>query len=127
MRNGQKYDGAHKFDYARREVYVDGPGGKRYRLDGYVHNREIVSRKLVQLARVKLETALRYVREIPKKYLPGRLISKVPSSGPLAGEELRGEMYLEVPVQTEPVPPAVLKEAATRDVAIRDVTGREYH
>jgi hypothetical protein len=128
MRNGQKYDAAHKFDYERREVYIDRPGGGNpYRLDGYIHGREIVSRKLVQFARVTLKTAFGYLKEVPKKYLPGRFISKVPSNGPLAGKPLDGKMYLEVPVQTEPVPRAVLEKAAELKVIIRDVMGKEYN
>jgi hypothetical protein len=127
LRRGQAYDAAHKFDYEHREVVLKPRGGGRPRLDGYKPGQAIVSRKETQLAQVTLKSALQYVREVPKKYAPRTPIAKVKSNKGIKDTYLRGQMYLEVPVQIEPVPRAVLDEAQRLDVIIRDVTGREYH
>jgi len=125
---GSAYDRAHRFGYTYREVYVDQPNGTRARLDGYTPEGggEIVSRKFTQLADVQPATAFGYLRELATKFQPGYRISNVPSSGRLAGQLLRGRQILEVPVQTRPVPRAVLKLAKKLGVFIRDVAGRIY-
>ena len=86
----------------------------------------IVSRKFTQLADVQEETALGYVRKLATKYQPGYRIANVPSSGPLAGQPLAGQQYLEVPIQLRPIPRAVLDLARRLQITIRDVTGRIY-
>lgn len=53
-------------------------------------------------------------------------VANVPSSGPLAGQLLQGQYILEVPVQTNPVPQAVLDAANKAGVLIRDVNGTIY-
>lgn len=40
---------------------------------------------------------------------------------------LEGELILEVPVQTKPVPQAILDEANKRGIIIRDITGKVYN
>jgi hypothetical protein len=130
MKGGRAYDRLNRFNYPYRELLIDQPDGSRARLDAYdpagVGAGEIVSRKLTQLADVQEETALGYVRELAAKYQRGYRIANVPSSGPLAGQELRGQQFLEVPVQLKPIPRAVLDLAKRLKIIIRDVSGRIY-
>ena len=55
-------------------------------------------------------------------------IANVPTNqaSGLAGQRLQGQLFLEVPVQTGPVPPGVLDAAAKAGVVIRDITGTVY-
>jgi RHS repeat-associated protein len=116
---------ANKFDF--NEIYVENPAGGKYRLDSYnPASGEIVSRKGTQFANVEVRTGVEYVREAARKYSPGTKIANVPTSGSLAGQELRGSLYLEVPIQVNPIPKKVLDAAAKSRVIIRDVSGREY-
>jgi hypothetical protein len=128
MRGGRAYDRLGRFDYPYRELLIEQPDGSRARLDAYnpLGGGQIVSRKFTQLADVQEQTALGYVRELADKYQRGFRIASVPSSGPLAGQELRGQQFLEVPVQLRPVPKAVLDLAKRLKIKIRDVAGRIY-
>ncbi len=71
-----------------------------------------------------------YLQSLPQKYPPGEIIADTPSNREkyphLVGQPLRGDMILEVPVQTAPVPPAIVEKAAELNVTIRDVNGKEY-
>ncbi len=100
------------------------------RLDSYNHGSEIVSRKLSQLADLSPDTAKYYLQEITRKYPPGEIIAdttKARTEFPhLAGKELRGRMYLELPVQNKPVPPDILAYAKDCRIFIRDITGFIY-
>lgn len=126
VRSGDKFnkDNHHRFKY--NEVAVDGgkDGAPRY-LDSYESGKEIVSRKESQLAEVKPETANGYLDELAKKYSPGTLIRsrKYPE---LNGKRLKGQMILEVPVQTGTVPAEVLAHARELKIIIRDITGHVY-
>jgi hypothetical protein len=127
MDRGNHFDAASRFDYPYREVLVDRPDGSRGRLDGYDPGaRLIVSRKYTQLAEVKESTAIDYLRELAQKYRPGYTISDVLSNGALRGKKLEGRQILEVPVQRQPVPRAVLEEAKKLKIEIRDVAGNVY-
>jgi filamentous hemagglutinin len=64
--------------------------------------------------------------EIAAKYPAGASIANVPSSGTLGGDFLKGGYYLEVPVQTGPIPQRVLDAAGRARVTIRDVNGKIY-
>ena len=124
---GSAFDKARQFDYPTRELYLDKPGGGYVRLDAYDPVAgEIVSRKLTQLGRVQQSTAMGYLNELATKYPPGARIANVPSSGPLAGRAISGQQILEVPIQTRPIPAAVLSEARRLNVVIRDVAGNVY-
>lgn len=123
-----------RYDYREVSVKVDG---KTYRLDSYIPGKEIVSRKHTQLAQVKEDTAVSYLREMTTKYNPNsspEITSAVPSQagvagpGTLKGTQLSGDMYLEVPVQKAPIPEAVLKAArdAAPPITIRDIHGKVY-
>jgi hypothetical protein len=124
---GTAFNKARQFDYPTRELYLDKPGGGYVRLDAYDPIAgEIVSRKLTQLGRVQESTGIGYLRELATKYPPGARVANVPSSGPLAGRAISGQQILEVPIQTQPIPAAVLSEARRLNVLIRDVAGNVY-
>ena len=133
--------------YPYNEVYLEAPkkainlpegAPTKYqyvRLDSYVPNKEIVSRKYTQLSEVSEETAIRYLKELSDKYAPGTKIADVPSniSGANAGifkanngKVLDGQMILEVPVQKKLVPESILKYAREKKIQIRDINGNVY-
>ena len=106
------------------------------RLDSYVPDKEIVSRKYTQLSEVSEETAIRYLKELSDKYAPGSIIADVPSNRTgvnkgifdVNGDDvLRGEMILEVPVQKAKMSPNVLKYATDHRIKIRDIKGKYYN
>ena len=116
----------------------DSPAKHKYvRLDSYdPQTGEIVSRKYTQLSEVSEETAIRYLKELSDKYLPGSIIANVPSNISKAnagifkenkGNILDGQMILEVPVQKADIPPNVLDYAKKNDIIIRDVNGKIYN
>jgi hypothetical protein len=127
VQQGNLFNRLRQPKYEFREVYVNGPGGRRYILDAYSPTSgEIVSLKATQFGDVSVKTGVQYVQEAATKYAPGARIANVPTSGGLAGQELRGTLYLEVPIQAKPIPQKVLDAAASNRVIIRDVTGKEY-
>ena len=128
IRAGNAFDDAQAVNYPYNEVYIDSPTGDGYtRLDSYNPDLgEIVSRKFTQLSDVQESTAIGYVNEIPAKYPVGATVADVRSNGILAGQTLQGQYILEVPVQTNPVPQAVLDAANNAGVVIRDVNGTIY-
>ncbi len=129
MRAGQDFDKARASAYPHNEVYINGLKDRSFRLDSYNEELgEIVSRKFTQLAEVQEATAMKYIREIVRKYPRGAVIADVPSTRRmgLAGKKLEGAYYLEVPVQRGPVSQKVLDYAEKWDVTIRDVTGRTH-
>ena len=119
------------------KVAEDSPAKHKYvRLDSYVPNKEIVSRKKTLLYKVSEETAIRYLKELEDKYSPGSIIADVPSNNTganngifeLNGDNvLRGQMILEVPVQKAEIPPNVLKYANDHNIKIRDIKGKYYN
>ena len=114
----------------------DSPAKHKYvRLDSYVPNTEIVSRKYTQLSEVSEETAIRYLKELEEKYAHGSIIADVPSNNTGSNEKifelngdnvLRGQMILEVPVQKKGIPRRILEYAEDRDIQIRDTNGKIY-
>lgn len=113
--------------YEYNEVYVENPEGGYVRLDSYDPQAgEIVSRKFTQFSEIQESTGVNYVSELANKYPPGSTIANVPSSGALAGQQLQGQMILEVPVQNGPIPQSVLDAAAEQNIVIRDVNGNIY-
>jgi len=125
---GNDFNRAQAARYPHNEVYVVRPDAKGYyRVDSYnPRTGEIVSRKYTQLSEVQEATGVEYINELAKKYPPGTAIADVPSSGALAGDRLRGQMIPEVPVQTKPIPKAVLDAANQKNIVIRDINGKEY-
>ena len=133
--------------YPYNEVYLEAPKKainlpegaptkhQYVRLDSYVPNKEIVSRKYTQLSEVSEETAIRYLKELLDKYAPGSIIADVPSNRTGVnkgifevnqGNDLKGEMILEVPVQKKSVPKSILKYARDNKIQIRDINGNVY-
>ncbi|MEU0171343.1 PrsW family glutamic-type intramembrane protease [Streptomyces iakyrus] len=112
--------------YPANEVYLEN--GKY--LDSYRPGKEIVSRKQTQISKIKPETFKDYLREIRQKYKAGTKIPDTPKARAeypqLIGKPLKGKYYLEVPVQSGPVPEWALREAANHGVIIRDVQGFIY-
>jgi hypothetical protein len=101
------------------------------RLDTYdQRTREIISRKYARLWAINERTAKRYIDELATKYRPGTMIADVPSSRlrALDGEELMGQMVLEIPLQIADVPRDIVNYARQRrpPIVIRDEFGREY-
>ena len=107
------------------------------RLDSYnPHTGEIVSRKYTQLSEVSEETAIRYLKELSDKYAPGSIIADVPSNRTGVnkgifevnqGNDLKGKMILEVPVQDKVVPKKVIDYANKHYIKIRDINGKIYN
>jgi len=135
FRDGEDFNQRQRSRYPYNEVYVERSCGQGacLRLDSYNPRGgpdgagEIVSRKFTQLSDVQPETAVEYLRELQRKYAPGTVIADTPKNREwgLAGERLRGQMYLDVPVQNAPVPRQILDEARRRDIRIRDEMGNE--
>ena len=134
--------------YLYNEVYLEAPKKainlpegsptkhQYVRLDSYnPHTGEIVSRKYTQLSEVSEETAIRYLKELSDKYAPGSIIADVPSNRTGVnkgifelnqGDKLKGQMFLEVPVQKKSVRESILKYARDNNIQIRDINGKIY-
>jgi hypothetical protein len=124
---GQNFDRVNRTRYPYNEVEVVVDGGT-FKVDSYAPGKEIVSRKLTQLGNVRTDTAFGYLRELSQKYASGASITHSPfNPAALRGGRLRGDLILEVPVQKTPIPKAVLDEASTRGITIRDVSGKIYN
>lgn len=86
------------------EIRLTLPDGRTVILDSYVPGKRIVSRKYTQLNEVSPNTAKHYIDELREKYAPDRgVVQDVPKSrsdySELIGSRLKGDLYLEVPVQ----------------------------
>ncbi|MCI0417510.1 hypothetical protein L0222_32490 [bacterium] len=123
LERGNAFNTIHAFDYPYREVAIESPSGRRYRVDAYDPGVEIVSRKLTYFSDIKEQTGIGYIQEAVRKYSPG---SAIVSEGPLKGSPLTGRIIVEVPYQVRPVPQSVLNEARRKGVTIRDVYGNVY-
>lgn len=60
-----------RYPYNEVELEAKEAGGKKYVVDSYSPNKEIVSRKYTQLSDVQEKTALSYLNEITKNILQG--------------------------------------------------------
>ncbi|MBN6889555.1 WXG superfamily protein probably secreted by type VII secretion system/putative toxin of predicted polymorphic toxin system [Cytobacillus horneckiae] len=117
-----------RYPYNEVELEAKEVGGKRYVVDSYAPNKEIVSRKLTQLSEVQEKTAKSYLNEITKKYPSGSKISNSTfNPNALKGGRLKGELILEVPVQNKPIPQIILDEATKNRIIIRDIKGKVYN
>jgi RHS repeat-associated protein len=129
----QRVDAGNQFNQIRRpfypynEIRINTDGGDYVVLDSYDPVAgEIISRKFTQFADIQEQTGIGYVNELASKYAAGSPIASVPSSGTLAGQELVGDLILEVPAQIQPIPQSVLNAAKKANVTIRDVNGTIY-
>ncbi|HEY2495007.1 MAG TPA: hypothetical protein VGI33_19120 [Paenibacillus sp.] len=117
-----------RYPYNEVELEAKEVGGKKFVVDSYVSNKEIVSRKFTQLSEVKESTAIGYLRELTQKYSSGSKISGGPfNPNALKGGRLKGELILEIPVQNKPIPQSVLDEATKNKITIRDINGKVYN
>lgn len=118
--------------------HLDEHGGPKalVRVDGF-DNEGVASIKNVQLARVRDSTWKGYVNEARRKYMTERADIVVASTrgtqrkveaGELdpreVGEALRGDVFLDVPPQKDPIPQEVIDYAEERGIYIRE---REPH
>ena len=101
---------------------------KLYRLDSYDPGRGIVSRKYPKGEALDTERATKYIAELTDKYPPGARIADTPKNraAGLAGQVLKGQPILEVPVLLKDVPQEVLDFAGRHGVKIIDTAGRIY-
>ena len=130
---GRDFDREQGVNYRFNQLYVVKSSGKGYWvLDSYAP-RDLdraagpVSRKFTQLADLKPQSARDILREANKKYRVGTAIADVDSRpAGLRDTHLKGQLWLEVPVQSKPIPADVLAVAQSFHIQIRDVTGRVY-
>jgi hypothetical protein len=101
---------------------------KLYRLDSYDPGRGIVSRKYPKGEVLDTERATKYIAELSDKYPPGARIADTPKNraAGLAGQVLKGQPILEVPVLLKDVPQEVLDFAGRHGVKIIDTARRIY-
>ena len=126
---GNRFNETQRKVYPVNELYIKRPNGRYVILDSYNPiTGEIVSRKFSQLANVKPETAISYLRELAVKYPSGSTIADVRTTPKtLKGAVLSGTQILEVPVQERSIPGSILAEARKLGILIRDVAGKVYN
>ena len=124
---GNRFNKENRPRYPYNEVELEAKeiNGKKYVVDSYIPGEEIVSRKFTQLAEVKEKTALSYLSEFTKKYSSGSEISSGKfNPNALKGGRLDGELILEIPVQTKPVPQKLLKRRMRKGLLFVILMGR---
>ena len=133
VRAGQAFDKTQERRYQFNQVYVVKDAGKGYWILDSYGPRDAglgagpVSRKFTQLADIQIESARNMLREAHRKYRPGQSFASVPSRPrALLDTTIQGQLWLEVPVQTKPIPATVLATARQLSIKIRDVTGKVY-
>jgi hypothetical protein len=120
-------------DATGKKVF-DAQGNPVYRnsypynvVDGHIPGEEIIEVKDTQFASVTEAHAFSELRDLANKYPEGVPIASVPSTpAALAGRTLEGQKVLVVPVQTAPIPQAILDKATQLGIVIRDNTGKVY-
>ncbi|WP_117211417.1 hypothetical protein [Allorhizocola rhizosphaerae] len=134
----QRLDEGNAFNRKREPYYRARGGGNeitlsnKTRVDSYVPNKEIVSRKHTDLSSIKEDTAKGYLRELDSKYKSDANVTILDTKhnrdqiGDVVGGPMRGKPILEVPVQSGGVPQSVLDEAKRLGITIRDETGKVY-
>ncbi|MEE3625610.1 hypothetical protein UCD39_16720 [Nitrospirillum sp. BR 11752] len=133
IRAGKEFDRQQAARYQFNQIYIEKMSGKKYWvLDSYgpldpMLGAGPVSRKFTQLADIKEESAFAMLQEAYRKYRPGVRIAEVPSRPEeLLESHLMGQLWLEVPVQTKPVPSSIISKASSLSIKIRDIEGRIY-
>ena len=92
--------------------------GMKARLDTYIPNKKIISRKATQLAEISEETAKNYINELTKKFKAGKEVQNVERAGT---KTLKGKYVLQVPKQEKAIPEAVKAYAKVKQVTIETV------
>jgi hypothetical protein len=138
---GREFDTLQGENYPANQVPIVSPGRRHpRRLDSYDPvNGEIISRKSFaasdgQIAFANEFTVIEYFQEFALKYRNGATIATTRTSRrlvglngqPLAGQTLTGRYILEVPPQRYPISDTIKKEAAARNITIRDINGAAY-
>ncbi|WP_307235832.1 hypothetical protein [Catenuloplanes indicus] len=133
----ENFNRGNQFNKDREPYYTARGGGNELtldngkRVDSYIPDEEIVSRKHTQLDKVKEETAVGYLRELDSKYSTDATVKDTEHArsqiGDAAGKKLSGDPILEVPPQDDPVPPAVISAADDLGITIRDSNGHSYN
>ncbi len=133
MLEGKHWERTQGPRYEFRQLYIVKETGQGYRILDALGPYDSsfgsgpVSQKFTQLADIETDSAVSALREAYNYYRPGLTIANVPSTPrALRGTRLTGQLWLEVPVQTKPVPDAVLAAARKWQIKIRDVEGRIY-
>ena len=135
IQDGNAFNKERSAFYPYNEVYVKRPDGSGYyRLDSYRPGKEIVSRKYSQLGDIQEQTAISYLNELKNKYPALSEIAPVPSSQKLLDDlvklgqdnKLRGQLILEVPVQSKAVSQSIIDKADELGIVIRDINGKIY-
>ncbi|MBF4623393.1 hypothetical protein [Clavibacter sp. VKM Ac-2872] len=134
MLEGTKFNYENHRFYPHNEVRLaDGS-----RVDSYIPNVEIVSRKHSQFSDILDRTVRDYIDELRIKYAPGKEIAQVSeysrrprifsdANRSLGGEVLAGKSVLEIPPQVRAIPEDLLQYATHRNVIIRDTNGHIYN
>jgi hypothetical protein len=89
-----------------------------FRLDSYIPNEEIISRKATQMAESTVENAKKHINELVKKYKKNSLIANTKRAG---SETLQGKYILEIPKQKAPIPQEIVDHAREKEVIIREL------
>ncbi|MFZ4545266.1 MAG: hypothetical protein ACOYOA_14540 [Saprospiraceae bacterium] len=106
-KRGNDFNAKRKTDYDYSEITIEHPDRKytkgknkgkpkRYILDSYGEDLDIVSRKATNLSEIKQTTFERHLRELVSKYPEGAKIVK-PSKPEIHGKVLKGNFKLEIP------------------------------
>ncbi|MFF5626905.1 hypothetical protein [Microbacterium sp. LWH10-1.2] len=141
MWEGEIFNIENHHRYPVNELHVTRPGDGNYnRIDSFIPDQEVVSRKNTQLSGIEPSTANSYLNELVNKYGLRRddiVIADTPSNrrdlenagydpDDYIGEPLNGQQVLEVPVQKEWPSLDFLLRAEDKRVAIRDATGTSW-
>ena len=133
VRAGKEFERQQLDRYDFAQLYTVSNSGSGYRILDFYRPTQPgfgagpVSFKTSQLADIKISSANAALGEAYRNFRPGTVIANVASRPrELTERTLSGQLWLEVPVQTNPVPLEVLATAKRLSIRIRDVTGRIY-
>ncbi|WP_448719988.1 hypothetical protein [Microbacterium natoriense] len=141
MWEGEIFNIENHHRYPVNELHVTKPGASTYsRVDSFIPDQEVVSRKNTQLSEVTPGTTSSYLNELVNKYGLRRddiVIADTPTNrrdlenagydpDDYIGESLDGAQVLEVPVQKNPPALDFLLKADELDIDIRDVEGTRW-
>ena len=82
---------------------------------------------ILSYLRYKKKTAIGYINELNYKYPFGAVITDSPfNPAAIRGQPMVGSLYLEVPVQNNPVPQSIIDFANSKGITIIDIKGTVY-
>jgi hypothetical protein len=100
------------------ELWLKVGGMLKFRLDSYIPNKEIISRKATQMAETLYDTSKKHIDELVNKYKKNRTIANPDRAGT---KTLKGDYILEIPKQKAPIPQEIVDYAKKKDVLIREL------